>query len=123
MKRKIVDSACLILLVSGIQLTVSQAQAAAASDAYNSLLERYVRDGRVDYHGFKQAEAELDVYLEHLARIDVRKFSRAGQMASYINAYNACTIKLILDHFEDGEPVGSIKDIGGFFSKPWSIRF
>jgi len=30
---------------------------------------------------------------------------------------------LILNNFEDGQPPASIKDIGSFFSKPWSIKF
>ena len=65
----------------------------------------------------------MDLYLEHLAQTDPQALSRAGQMALYINAYNACTLKLILEHFEDGRPVRSIKSIGGFFTKPWDIRF
>ncbi len=92
-------------------------------DAYAELLSLYVHDGRVDYRGLKQAEEKLDRYLEHLARSNPQTGSRAAQMALYINAYNACTLKLILDHFENGRPVGSIKDIGGFFTKPWDIRF
>jgi len=90
---------------------------------YAELLNTYVHDGRVDYRGLKQAEARLDLYLEHLAQTDPQALSRAGQMALYINAYNACTLKLILEHFEDGRPVRSIKSIGGFFTKPWDIRF
>lgn len=100
--------------------------ATASSDGdeiYAGILSRYVHDGRVDYRGLKQAEERLDRYLEHLARTDPRTGSRAAQMALYINAYNACTLKLILEHFEDGRPVDSIKDIGGFFTKPWDIRF
>ena len=38
-------------------------------------------------------------------------------MAYWINAYNAFTIKLILDHY----PVKSIKDIDG--GNPWEVRW
>lgn len=40
-------------------------------------------------------------------------------MALYINAYNAYTIKLILENY----PVDSIKDIGPWLKGPWKIRF
>jgi hypothetical protein len=40
-------------------------------------------------------------------------------MAFLINAYNALTVKLIVDHY----PVKSIKDTGTIFTKPWSIKF
>lgn len=49
--------------------------------------------------------------------------SEKDRFAYYINVYNAYTIKLILKNFEDGKPPASIKDIGGFFTKPWSIKF
>lgn len=41
------------------------------------------------------------------------------KMAFLINSYNALTIKLIIDHY----PVSSIKKIGGFFTKPWDVKF
>ncbi len=113
----------LAILFLSLNFTGTGSAATGGDDAYGSLLETYVRGGRVDYRGFKQAEAGLDGYLEHLAQTDPLTLSRAGQMALYINAYNACTVKLILDHFEDGRPVRSIKEIGGFFGKPWGIRF
>ena len=37
------------------------------------------------------------------------------QLAFFINAYNAYTLQLIIDHY----PVKSIKDIGSFFKGPW----
>jgi len=40
-------------------------------------------------------------------------------MAFLINAYNAFTLKLIIDNY----PVKSIKDIGGLFSSPWDKEF
>ncbi len=106
-----------------LHLTSVGVAATGGDNAYAELLKTYVHDGRVDYRGLKQAEARLDLYLKYLARADPQALSRAGQMALYINAYNACTLKLILEHFEDGRPVRSIKRIGGFFTKPWDIRF
>ena len=46
-------------------------------------------------------------------------FSKAQQMAFLINAYNAFTVELILGRYPKLE---SIRDLGNFLSKPWSIR-
>jgi Protein of unknown function, DUF547 len=90
---------------------------------YSELLQLYVRDGHVDYAGFKKKEAELDIYLAYLASTDPAPMTENDRFAFYINAYNAYTIKLILKNFKNGQPPDSIKDIGTFFSKPWSIKF
>lgn len=52
------------------------------------------------------------------------EWTEAQQMAYWINAYNAYTVKLILNHY----PVKSIKDIGPgfqvtFVNTPWDIKF
>lgn len=90
---------------------------------WDILLKKHVQNGKVDYQGFKQDETLLDGYLKQLDLSNVTGMSRDEQLALYINGYNAYTIKLILDHFEDGKPVRSIKDIGGLFTSPWSIEF
>jgi hypothetical protein len=87
---------------------------------YADLLLMYVQKGVVDYPGFKNDEKKLDRYLSVLESTDVPSLSRNGQMAFYINAYNAWTIKLILSGYPGVE---SIKDLGGFFSSPWKKEF
>jgi hypothetical protein len=85
--------------------------------AWNSLLQRFVNgDGAVDYRGFARAENELNVYLETLAEATPdTDWSRAERLAYWINAYNAFTIKLILDHL----PLSSIRDI----EQPWATKW
>lgn len=64
----------------------------------------------------------FSLYLQELQTVqlaDFERWSRDEQMAFLINAYNAFTVKLILDHF----PLTSIKKVGGFFTKPWKIEF
>jgi hypothetical protein len=87
---------------------------------YGELLAKYVKSGVVDYGGFKSEEGVLDNYLELLENTDPNNLSSEEQFALYINAYNAYTIKLILTHYPGIE---SIKDIGGFWRRPWKIRF
>ena len=87
---------------------------------YKELLAKHVKDGRVDYRTFKNAEKRLDEYLQLLDKTNPDTLSRNEQFAFYINAYNAYTIKLILKHYPG---VKSIKDIGSWLSTPWKIKF
>jgi len=87
---------------------------------YAELLHKYNRNGHVDYAGFKKDEAQLDAYLEQLAKIDPEALSRDERFAFYANAYNAWTIKLILTEYPGVE---SIKDLGSLFKSPWKKKF
>ena len=109
---------CLLLM-----LKVGTAFSTTMHQGWNDLLGRYVKDGVVDYQGFKQDEAELDRYLALLDKTTPGSLPEKDQLALYINGYNAYTVKLILDNFKDGKPPRSIKKIGGFFSSPWGISF
>lgn len=86
---------------------------------YAELLRDHVRNGVVDYAGLKKREKDLDAFLAVIGRVNPDTLSLDEQKAYYINAYNAWTIKLILDNY----PVKSIRDIGGVFSNPWKIEF
>jgi hypothetical protein len=86
---------------------------------YAGLLEKHVKDGVVDYQGFKNEEASLDQYLRVLENTDTKELSRNEQFAFYVNAYNAWTIKLILSGYPG---VKSIKDLGSLFKSPWKKK-
>lgn len=92
-------------------------------DIWTQLLVEFVKDGQVNYQGFKTKENLLDEYLHFLDSSDPSSMSRQDQLAFYINGYNAYTVKLILKNFKKDTPPSSIKKIGGLFSGPWSIRF
>jgi len=82
------------------------------------LLKKHVSyDGNVDYKGFKADSKNLDIYLDFLKRNrpHTDNASKKEQLAYWINAYNAFTVKLIIDNY----PLKSIKDI----NKPWDIKF
>jgi hypothetical protein len=93
---------------------------------FDRLLKKHVNDqGLVNYQGFKAAEKEFNQYLAALSNNALAaSWSKSGQMAYWINACNAYTIRLILDHY----PVKSIKDIGSkikipFVTTPWAAFF
>lgn len=98
------------------------AQAAELHSGWDQLLKKHVRNGQVNYTAFKMDEPRLDVYLSRLNATDPGSLSRHEQLAYYLNAYNAYTVKLILKNFRADKPVNSIKDIGGLFTSPWKLR-
>ncbi len=86
---------------------------------YGALLKAYVKNGVVDYRGFKNDEAKLDRYLDVLAKTHTKTLSFNEQFAFYINAYNAWTIKLVLSDYPG---IKSIRDLGSLFKSPWDIK-
>jgi hypothetical protein len=93
---------------------------------WTGMLKKYVtQSGWVNYKAWKNDRGELDKYLNSLsANAPSDKWSTNEKKAYWINAYNAFTIKLILDHY----PVKSIKDIGPsiqipFVNTPWAKKF
>ena len=104
-----------------VALVLSPSKAAALDNSiYATLLLQHVKGNRVDYDGFKRDEALLDDYLAILSAADAKSLSQNQRFAFYINAYNAFTIKLILTKYPG---INSIKEIGSFFSNPWSKKF
>jgi len=109
-------SSFLLLSFSGL----SWAMDTVDNSLYAELLGKYVKDGVVNYQGFKNEEKQLDAYLKVLEQTDTSKLSRDEQLAFYINTYNATTIKLILSAYPD---IKSIWDLGGkFFNKPFDKK-
>lgn len=80
----------------------------------NDLLKKYVSStGKVDYKGIKSDKAKLEEYLAVLAANPPQStWDRNKQLAFWINAYNANTIKLIVDNY----PTESINKVA---AKPW----
>lgn len=76
----------------------------------------------VDYKKLAENKKDLDTYLKQLEavkKIELDSFSKDEQLAFWINAYNAYTLKLITKNY----PLKSIKDIGSLFTGPWNQRF
>lgn len=94
-------------------------------DLWDTLLQQHVHEnGLVNYKGFQKDQAKLDQYLDMLSDNPPNgpQWTQEHQLAYWINAYNAFTVKLILDHY----PVSSIKDIKkgiSFVNSVWDIEF
>jgi hypothetical protein len=91
---------------------------------WDALVKKHVaQDGMVDYAGFVKDKKALQHYLDYLSTHQpTAKWSKSEKLAYWINAYNAFTVKLIVDHY----PVKSIKDIKKgipFINSVWDIPF
>jgi hypothetical protein len=94
--------------------------------AWTVLVEKHVdKQGMVDYKEFIKDTQDLRNFLNLLsANPPGPKWTKEDQIAYWLNAYNAFTIKLIVDHY----PVKSIKDLGPkhqiiFINTPWDKKF
>lgn len=87
---------------------------------WDRLLRARVHDGTVDYSALRaQDQGELDSYLGELSSVtSTAGWGRDETLAFWINAYNAWTVKLIVDH----PGVSSIKKVTSIGS-PWKLVF
>lgn len=79
---------------------------------YDMLLGMYVDEqGFVDYEGFRSVA--FDKYMASLASAEPANMGADERLAFLINAYNACVIRMVLDHL----PISSPREVDGFFSE------
>jgi hypothetical protein len=83
---------------------------------YADVLAGFVTGETVDYAALSRDRASLDSVVAQFATIsgeELEQFSPNEQLAFWINAYNALTLRSVIDHY----PVNSIKDIDGVWDK------
>lgn len=93
---------------------------------YNAVLKRHVKGDKVDYKSLK-ADKDFQTYLDQLSKANPDALpSREEKIAFWINAYNAFTLKLIIDNY----PVKSITDLSALGkltafigNSPWKREF
>lgn len=115
------------LLICGLLLSLflpatAQVTAPPATAGYDALLQKHVNaKGKVDYTGLKANRAALDAYVSAIGNTTAdqyRGWAGNQRKAFLINAYNAITLRSIIDAF----PVRSIRDIDGVWKKKtWPI--
>ena len=99
-----------------------QAEASIASDAFShDLFDRVLQQhidsqGNVDYAALKENPQDLETYLDRLATFNPETLPYQAKLAFWINAYNALTIKGVIDHYPTTS-VRKIKRFGGFFRR------
>ncbi len=108
-----------LIIVALIILFFNQVRSQDSFDHYvwdQALLLNVSDDGNVDYDGFMRDSSLLYKYFKQLSDNPPKEsWSREEKLAYWINAYNAYTIKLIIDSY----PLKSIKDL----EDPWGKKF
>jgi hypothetical protein len=96
---------------------------------YAKVLDGFVDGfGRVDYYRLKVDRQDLDSFIRTLADIepvDFETWPEREQIAFWLNAYNALTLKVIIDNYPIkssffrslAHPKNSIRQIGGVWDK------
>lgn len=84
---------------------------------FDAVIKKRVSEGGwIDYASLKTDTTQLDAYIASLEKAPFDDLGRNEKLALLIDAYNACTLRLILDHY----PVKSIKDIPD--AKRWADK-
>ena len=108
-----------ISIISFLFLFVTNAN--AQTGTYNSLLQKHVNNkGHVNYRNLKADMHLLSTYIDYLQKtIPHKDWSENKTKAFWMNAYNAYTLKLILENY----PIKSIMKIKKKGKNAWDIPF
>ena len=69
---------------------------------WDRVLQMHVKDGLVNYRAIKENPQQLNQYLKQIADFPQKELSglpAPAQIAYYLNAYNAITVKRIINHY------------------------
>ncbi|MCB0802559.1 MAG: DUF547 domain-containing protein [Flavobacteriales bacterium] len=107
------------LLIFGVIFQIKSEPLTIDHQIWNKLLKSNVSEsGRVDYQGFINNQEQFYSYLNLLSKNEPSaSWSKNEKMAFWINAYNAFTIKLIIEN----RPLKSIMEINK--GQAWDIKF
>ena len=98
----------LLLSLTIISITVFAAGSVRPDHTlFTQVLKENVKNGVVNYKGIK-ADDRFKQYIDALKKVDTTSLDPKERLAFWINAYNAWTIKVVLDNY----PLKSIKDLG-----------
>jgi len=113
-----------------------EAQGLPDHSGFNAVLEERRHGGLVDYEGLEQHPEQLESYLAELSAVtpeELSAASREARLALWINAYNACALKLVIDHYPirgAGFPASLVRSLKGVpgnsirqISDTWSREF
>jgi hypothetical protein len=105
-----------LIVVPALALAGPKEEAAALAGYDAMLKQRVDAAGFVDYASLARDRAALDAYVASLAGVNLNWGTPDERLALLINAYNAFTLQLIIDHY-DGGKLESIRDLHG--GQPW----
>jgi len=124
MPLKIISKLLLVgCLALGVVITpryvLAQEQPRIDYSDWAKVLKTYNNDeGKVDYEALHANRGQLDKFIDRIETAAIDQLSRNGQKAFWINAYNALTLRLIIDHFP--LKFGGIRTIN--WGQPWNVK-
>lgn len=116
----------ILTLVLALTLVAVNAPRAQDNDArrqaYDQILDTYVRDGYVYYRALKSDRGRLDGFVNSLASASIDALPRDAQIAFWLNAYNALVLKSVIDHYPIAQvsksyPARSLRQVPGAFER------
>jgi hypothetical protein len=119
----------LFFLFFSLELGTREADEKFSYQKYSKVLKTYVDErGKVNYRELKEDKKEMKVFLEKLGKLEPEEYqswSDEERISLWINAYNALTLKVILDHYPlkgfsfrtRKYPRNSIRQISGVWDK------
>lgn len=100
-------------------LDVEESDYVVNYNIWAKLLKEHVdENGLVDYENLKKNRVLLGTFVRQVEYADISKLSLDEQKTFWINAYNALTLKLIVDNYP--LKLGGIRTIN--WGRPWSIK-
>lgn len=112
----------LVDTVSTSKTTLKPITAKAMPESIHAIWDKLLQqnvdfDGMVNYKGFIRDSLLLNEYLKTLSELQVESLNRNDKIAFWINAYNAFTVKLIIQNY----PLKRIMDLenGKIWDKKW----
>jgi hypothetical protein len=115
---------CVAVLAAVSMAAQSRPETELLHRPLDQILDVYVRDGFVYYRAVKSERGRLDRYVASLnvPAATYNGWSREGQMAYWINAYNAFVLQTVINHYPirgkaGTYPSSSIRQIPGAFDQ------
>lgn len=105
--------------------TTSVSAKAFDHSTFHNVLQKYVNEnGYVDYSSLKANRSDLDAYVDSLAQISPGNSpslfpDKNSKLAYWINAYNAFTLRGVIDNY----PTKSVRDVHALYGFFWRIKF
>jgi hypothetical protein len=108
-----------ITLLVSLAAVPAVAQELPDHSAFTAVLGHHIRGPLVDYAALQRDRDALDDYLVTLGRADSAALAAAPRyerLAFWINAYNACALRLVIDHYpirKVGFPASLVRSLQG----------
>jgi hypothetical protein len=109
------------VVAAAVLVTVAPVEAQELPDhsTLTEVLGTYLQHDLVDYAALQLGREGLDAYLAELAGTDPEVLGAAprdARLAFWINAYNACALRLVIDHYpirKAGFPTSLVRSLQG----------